>query len=525
MAGFQKIQTAITFSLLSLLLMGSTASCTKNRDVASTDPQALAVLNQSSFYPAEQATAASAPSTDDGYIPPPSTGDPSGGNGTVPPPTTGDNGSPSNPPTTSDPGPTGPPVATNPPVQPPVTNPPATNPPSGGPVAGNPPSTDDGNIPPPGGGTSGGGGTPGGDDGTIPPPCSATDCPSIQIKLTRACSATRSAISYPKFIFFEEATAPIFTLELAAEVPQDSPVLAMPGVKVINTAGELSQVSILMAAADLKGVDLIAAPKQFDIKIPLAELKAKLPQWQNLLMRFWVCNDSDGDGRCSDEWGASLLMSRMITSGLENVPPIAVISVWSGRNKTLDHDQTACETQISPLVLDMSGHGFHLVGPEAGVRFDIGATGEAVLTGWTNRAVQNAFLTRDLNGDGKIESGAELFGSATTLRNGTRASNGFEALKELDSNNDGVFDSRDREYASLRLWFDLNRDAQVQSGELVDLKSAGVISISLSYIQLNEVDPHGNATRQRSIFVRQIGDQQVPRQIIDIWFNTIQNGY
>ena len=43
--------------------------------------------------------------------------------------------------------------------------------------------------------------------------------------------------------------------------------------------------------------------------------------------------------------------------------------------------------------------------------------------------------------DGRIDSGAELFGSATKLKNGARAANGFEAMKEIDSNDDGVLNS------------------------------------------------------------------------------------
>ena len=54
---------------------------------------------------------------------------------------------------------------------------------------------------------------------------------------------------------------------------------------------------------------------------------------------------------------------------------------------------------------------------------------------------------KDLNGDGKITSGRELFGNHTLLQKGSNAgqeaANGFEALKELDDNGDGVADNVD----------------------------------------------------------------------------------
>ena len=48
------------------------------------------------------------------------------------------------------------------------------------------------------------------------------------------------------------------------------------------------------------------------------------------------------------------------------------------------------------------------------------------------------WLALDRDGNGAIEDGSELFGSGTRLASGARARNGFEALRELDSNGDGV---------------------------------------------------------------------------------------
>jgi hypothetical protein len=40
----------------------------------------------------------------------------------------------------------------------------------------------------------------------------------------------------------------------------------------------------------------------------------------------------------------------------------------------------------------------------------------------------------------------------TILSNGNKAANGFEALKDLDTNNDGKVDSQDSNFSSLKIW-------------------------------------------------------------------------
>lgn len=77
---------------------------------------------------------------------------------------------------------------------------------------------------------------------------------------------------------------------------------------------------------------------------------------------------------------------------------------------------------------------------------------------------KTAWLVRDLDHDGQISSGREMFGSFTVLSSGRKAKNGFEALAELDANHDEVLTAP--EYAELQFWFDRNADRRVQKGEL-----------------------------------------------------------
>ena len=64
---------------------------------------------------------------------------------------------------------------------------------------------------------------------------------------------------------------------------------------------------------------------------------------------------------------------------------------------------------------------------------------------------------------------------------------------------------------------------QSEKGEILVLKQAGTESINLSYIEMMEVDPFGNQTRQRSTFRRvpKGSEESVAHQVIDVWFNTL----
>lgn len=177
---------------------------------------------------------------------------------------------------------------------------------------------------------------------------------------------------------------------------------------------------------------------------------------------------------------------------------------------------TVCSVWHSPLILDLNGNGLALQGPDNGVRFDMQASGVKQNTGWVKAGEDDAFLVRDLNENGSIDSGAELFGNSTRLADGTNAANGFEALKALDQNQDGEFTPE--EDRSVKLWLDRNANARTDRGELVSLKSAGVISISLDYVHLSESDEFGNQTRQRALFQREQLGQTFSRIIADIWF-------
>lgn len=181
----------------------------------------------------------------------------------------------------------------------------------------------------------------------------------------------------------------------------------------------------------------------------------------------------------------------------------------------------SCE--YSPIVIDLSGSGYRLTGFEDPVTFDINNNGAPDTIGWTAPNSEIGFLWIDLNGDGTVNSGAELFGTARGARNG------FEVLRRYDQfadgdvyyggNEDGVIDSQDAVWPYLKIWVDRNHDGISQASEVVSLASAGVMAISLQYRATSKHDRFGNEFRfQGSILRRQPGGRIAREQIYDVIF-------
>lgn len=104
------------------------------------------------------------------------------------------------------------------------------------------------------------------------------------------------------------------------------------------------------------------------------------------------------------------------------------------------------EETRSPLVVDLDGDGVETVGTNKKIFFDHDGNGFAESSGWVGK--DDGLLVRNINGNGQIDDGTELFGNNSVLSSGEKAANGFEALKDLDSNNDGVFNNQDTAWAA-----------------------------------------------------------------------------
>jgi len=131
-----------------------------------------------------------------------------------------------------------------------------------------------------------------------------------------------------------------------------------------------------------------------------------------------------------------------------------------------------------PLVIDMLGNGFNITNVKDGVYFDEDALGLVEKTGWITE--DDALLVLDINNDGIINDGSELFGTSTVMASGNKARNGFEALEQYDINGDGVIDDKDEIFDSLKVWQDKNHDGVSQQDEIYTLDELGVSGISLN---------------------------------------------
>ena len=231
-------------------------------------------------------------------------------------------------------------------------------------------------------------------------------------------------------------------------------------------------------------------------------------------------NVFDGEGNLykPDEKGKY----RPVDNGL---PPFTPDEPNKDKGNTTDGKKHA-ESQNSPLVVDLDGDGIETLGSGVGIYFDHDNNGFSEDTGWVGK--DDGLLVRDINGNGQIDNGTELFGNNTLLSNGEKAKNGFEALKELDSNNDNVFDQNDAAWNEVKVWKDGNSNGVVDDGELLTMEQAGITGVDLNYVDHNyrgdHSDEHGNTCKQEGTFTKTDGSTG---QISDIWFdrNTADSKY
>lgn len=136
----------------------------------------------------------------------------------------------------------------------------------------------------------------------------------------------------------------------------------------------------------------------------------------------------------------------------------------------------------SPLVFNLNpNNNIKTIHPDQSkVKFDLNNDGIPEQIGWIDSSA--GFLALDLNHNGIIDNGSELFGQYTKIENtGKFASNGYIALNQYDENKDDVINDKDSIYKKLLIWVDENYDGTSQKSELKSLSSLKITKISLSY--------------------------------------------
>lgn len=137
--------------------------------------------------------------------------------------------------------------------------------------------------------------------------------------------------------------------------------------------------------------------------------------------------------------------------------------------------------------------------------FDIDADGKEESVSMLNSG--SGYLALDKNGDGKINDGSELFGTAS--------GNGFKDLSAYDKDQNGWIDEADEIFKKLRIW---TKDENGKD-QLLTLAEAGVGAIYLGYentdFSLNNMaDNTTNAMiRKTGIFLYENGGSGTIQQL------------
>ncbi|MHB9117732.1 MAG: hypothetical protein ACYC2R_05615 [Burkholderiales bacterium] len=155
-----------------------------------------------------------------------------------------------------------------------------------------------------------------------------------------------------------------------------------------------------------------------------------------------------------------------------------------------------------PLAVNLDGKGIRLT--DGRTAFDL--QGDGCVAQIPKLASGSGFLVLDANGNGKADSGLELFG--------TRSGNGFADLAAWDKDRNGWIDENDGVYGKLRIW---QMDGQ-GGPALKTLKECGIGAIYLgkAATEFSHIDPAGQLlgqVRASGVFLKEDGTAGLVQQI------------
>ncbi len=212
-----------------------------------------------------------------------------------------------------------------------------------------------------------------------------------------------------------------------------------------------------------------------------------------------------------------------VAGGLSFAHPVAFVAVGAKAKQYADFS--------SPIILDLNHNNkldlIDVKDRNNAVYFDHNGDGQKRLSGWVEK--EDGILALDINGDGQITTGVELFGEYSykeRLKNRKSKklknfNNGFQALAQYDDNHDKVIDKKDSIYRLLKVWRDLNRNGIGEKNELYSLVSQKVKSIDLNYkknlIGKTQffVKSNGNEIRLLGSYTGTSGKKH---RLADVWF-------
>ena len=134
----------------------------------------------------------------------------------------------------------------------------------------------------------------------------------------------------------------------------------------------------------------------------------------------------------------------------------------------------ASQQSVRPIVLDLDGNGIQLTrrAQAGGVLLDVDDDGFAEQTDWIG--AKEGILVADLDGDGQIRGGHEMFNDSQV----DMSQRGLEVLREYDANGDGTITAADAALNHLKIWQDVNHDGIAQSHELSTLAQNNITELN-----------------------------------------------
>jgi len=156
----------------------------------------------------------------------------------------------------------------------------------------------------------------------------------------------------------------------------------------------------------------------------------------------------------------------------DSIPP-EIQEKITGIQENLEILEALRPNAITPIIISMQNNVSlsELLAPDLTVRFDMDGDGIVERRPWVKPTT--GFLVWDSDGNGRITSGRELFGSVTWWLFFT---NGYRAMDLLDNDRDGFL--TDGEFNGISVWFDRNSDGKSDIGEIVSIESLGITAIA-----------------------------------------------
>lgn len=229
-------------------------------------------------------------------------------------------------------------------------------------------------------------------------------------------------------------------------------------------------------------------------------------KWGSALNEFMYCT-YDVISHDLNVWNAFTIKD--FSNGMLGITVSDQALLDGGSSSGHSHHYSGGGSFSDPLVLDLNNDGLiNTIGVDgSNAYFDIDDDGIAENVGWISPT--EGILAYDKNNNGKIDDINELFGYKQEI-------DGFQELSDLvDENQDGVVDTNDSLFSSLKIWQDKNQDGIAQQEELSSLADNNIASISTNKREV-AWDDNGN-------LIKYVGEYQTidgeTRLAADVFIN------